>query len=396
MTNEKLKLLLNGSAAVIDDEINNPKSSISKIIKCLEKEGTIFIKLNNIRDNVEAFSNLSFIILDWKIVSTQQIQLPIGVQLGAELIDPNSDVVNFLEKSIKKFFMPILIFSGENITIIEERLRRNDLLGKALDSKRLIICNKSELTGAKVKSKLGGWIKDNQSAYLFRHLDKVIRDTEHSFFNEFYDCNKEWPCFVYSSILNDAPVDVDGEFQEFLLTSFVGRMETKKIDLRQKKKCKLSKEEILKIYSSIKYINYHENPPVGSYCGDLYVKVCPNGILSKKCFALNITAPCDARNKKAIIILGESINFKKKTFTEKQEKPFLHTINQIDVLDKLDFDFRTFSHIDLIDINKININNKDYKRIGRILHPYITSLQDRFSHYIVRRGVTKTPQYPHK
>lgn len=36
-------------------------------------------------------------------------------------------------------------------------------------------------------------------------------------------------------------------------------------------------------------------------------------------------------------------------------------------------------------------NRKNYKRVGRLLAPYINALQEKFSHYITRTGVLKEP-----
>lgn len=384
MTNEKISLFLKSTAVVIDDEIDLPQSKIAKLVKRLETEGTLFVKLKDIQDDIYSFANVSYIILDWKLeISNLNSSLS-----GSALSNYYRErVIEFIKKITQTFYIPILIFSAESVNLIQERLSNVEMLKHALDTGRISVYNKEDLISKNVKKQLNSWLIKNQSAQLFKHLDRIIKSTEHKFFNEFDLCNPKWPNFVYNTISKDSPVDINGEFQEFLLTSFSSRIQTEKFDSKFLKHCKLSPQDILKIYSSIKYLSYDANLPDGAYCGDIYKGELPD---DQDKYIINITAACDIRKNKCLIIKGKSISTKN---FNKIDKVSEHTIFHINNHDSIVFNFNNYERLKLNNINEISVGPIKYKRIGRLLHPYITNLQDRFSRFLIRRGSTKNPKY---
>ena len=384
MTNEKLSLLLKSTAVVIDDEIDSPESNISKLITKLETEGVLFVKLKDIKDDISAFTNVSFIILDWKLENINQTFGVGGSALGNFY---RERVVEFIKKITQTFYIPILIFSAESVDLIKSCLENDVSLKHAMETGRISIYNKAELLSRNVKGQLNLWLKHNQSAQLFKHLDKLIKSTEHKFFNEFDLCNPRWPNFVYNTIEKDKPVDIDGEFQEFLLSSFFSRIQIEKFESKFLKRCKLIPQDILKIYSSIKFLSYDTSLPDGAYSGDLYRGELPD---AQDKYIINITAACDIRKGKCLIIKGRCAstnNF------DKVDKVSEHTVFHINNHDSIVFNFNNYERLKLNNINELVVSNIKYKRIGRLLHPYITNLQDRFSRFIIRRGSTKNPKY---
>lgn len=384
MVNEKLSLLLRSTAVVIDDDIDSKESSISKLITKLEAEGILFVKLKDVRDDIDSFSNVSFIILDWKL---EQPDSTLGLFGSALTSFYRERVVEFIKKITRTFYIPILIFSAENVDLIKEQLNNADALKHALETGQIGVYNKTDLLSKNVKKQLNLWLEHNQSAQLFKHLDRIIKSTEHKFFNEFDLCNPRWPNFVYNTIAEDKPVDINGEFQEFLLSSFSSRIQTEKFDGKFSKRCKLLPQDILKIYSSIKFLSYDANLPDGAYCGDIYRGELPK---NQDKYIINITAACDIRKGKCLIIKGNCVSTKN---FDKIDKVSEHTIFHINNHDSIVFNFNNYERQKLKNINEIIVSEIKYKRIGRLLHPYITNLQDRFSMFLIRRGSTKNPKY---
>lgn len=384
MTNEKLFLLLKGTAVVIDDEIDLPNSKISKLVNKLEAEGVLFVKLKDVKDDIYSFSNVSFIVLDWKLEAVNQ---HLGLSGSALSSYYREKVVGFVKRITQTYYIPILIFSAESVELIEGQLGSDEILKHALETGRISVYNKSDLLSNNVKKQLNSWLNHNQSAQLFKHLDKIIKSTEHKFFNEFDLCNPRWPNFVYNTIAKDDPVDINGEFQEFLLSSFSSRIQTEKFDSKFLKRCKLLPQDILKIYSSIKFLSYDSDLPDGAYCGDIY-----KGELTENQdkYIINITAACDIRKGRCLIVKGKCIQTKN---FNKIDKISEHTIFHIDNNDSIVFNFNNYERLKLKNNNEIEVSNIKYKRVGRLLHPYVTNLQDRFSRYLIRRGATKNPTY---
>ena len=383
MTQDALSKLLKGIAVVIDDEIDSAQSKIVQLVNDLEAEGVLFVKIKDVNEGITSFSKASFIILDWVLESLKDV----GALVGAELMSFNrARVIEFIKKISEQYYIPLLIFSTESVEAIKQQLIDVGIT-HALDTGRISVFNKTDLISNNVKDQLNLWLKQNQSAQLFKHLDRVISTSEHNFFNEFDLCNPRWPNHVYNNIAADNPADIDGEFQEFLLTSFSSRIQTEPFNGEYINECELSSEDILKIYSSIKFLSYNGAPPIGAYCGDLY-SGARNG---KDVYLLNITAPCDIRKGKFLLLRGEG---KETREFDKKDKVLEHTIFQIYGKDSIVFKFDSYTRRELEDMNVVDDGDGIiYERIGRLLHPYITNLQDRFATYLIRRGFTRTPQY---
>lgn len=121
-TNEKLQSFLSSTALVIDDEIIDENSTISKIVLELESQGTLFVKRRELTDAVESFSNISFIILDWDLTKKEEIEsLPPGVSLGSTLLESKKEeIISFIKTVIKNYFIPVFIFSREDVEDIKK------------------------------------------------------------------------------------------------------------------------------------------------------------------------------------------------------------------------------------------------------------------------------------
>lgn len=392
VTNEKIKLLLNSTAVVIDDEIEREGAQINTLIEELEKQGTLFVKLPKIEiQNIEALSNVAFIILDWEF-NENVCELPAGVSLGPEIVENAHDkTVDFIKQITSKYYFPILIFSQQSCENIKSRLENDENLNHCIDTGRIGIFHKQDLIPNKVIDYLNSWLTENLSAHLFIHLRNIIGNTQHQFYNEFDECSVDWPNHVYNNLNQDRPVDIDHEFQEFVLTALASRISPTKFGATFKQTSDLSRNEILKIYSCIKFINYNIDQQIGVSSGDLYRKINQDGSFCDD-YIINITAPCDLRKDKKLFLHGEAYNCE--VDFESIDKVKEHSIFQICDNDCIKFRFDSFERIKIKDNgDKIIKEDEKWVRIGRVVHPYITNLQDRFSHYIVRRGVTRTPKY---
>ena len=102
--NEKLKNFLSATALVIDDEIVDENSTISRIISKLEQQGTLFVKHRELLESIDSISNIAFIVLDWDLMKKEEIaDMPEGVSLGATLLeDQKSKIRDFIKDIIGK------------------------------------------------------------------------------------------------------------------------------------------------------------------------------------------------------------------------------------------------------------------------------------------------------
>ena len=386
--NDKLKSFLSATALVIDDEIDDETSTISGIIAELEKQGTLFIKRRELLDSVDSISNVAFIVLDWDLSKEEKSSLPEGVSLGATLLEDNkSKVRDFIESVLSKFFVPIFIFTRENIDTIKKYLETQEIIKEAINKNRIFLSNKASLENEQVILSLNEWLNTSMTVYTFKIMDEAIEDAKHRFFNEMYTCDPNWPCHVYQTLKSDNSADINSDFQEFLMTSYTSTIEPIKFDnMGFDKIVALDETEILKIYSKIKFLAYKEEWDIGPHPGDIY-EIDDD---AKMEFYINISASCDMRGTQYYFVRGKVID-------EPEEKICLYIVKKIMNRQAVCFDFRNVKITKTQQNNNVicigdKSNRKTYKRVGRLLSPYINVLQERFSHYITRTGVLKEPE----
>lgn len=387
--NEKLKNFLSATALVIDDEIVDENSTISRIISKLEQQGTLFVKHRELLESIDSISNIAFIVLDWDLMKKEEIaDIPEGVSLGATLLeDQKNKIRDFIKEVIEKYFIPIFIFTQENIGSIKEYLESEAIIKEAISKNRVYLCSKSDLQNEQVIVSLNDWLNNSMTVYTYKIMEEAIETAKHRFFNEMYTCDVNWPCHVYQTLKKDEPADINSDFQEFLMTSYTSTIEP--IEFNHDgfdKSVELNEIEMLKIYSKIKFFAYRDDWKIGPHTGDLYQ--ADNGDGNE--FYINVSASCDMRGSAYYFIRGKVIE-------ESEDKVCLYIVHKIMDRQAICFDFR---NVKLLkpqqNCNMLCLgdrkNPKNYKRVGRLLSPYIDALQDKFSHYIVRTGVLREPE----
>ena len=386
-TNDKLKNFLSSTALVIDDEIIYEESTISRIVAKLEEHGTFFVKRTGLISNIDSLSNVSFVILDWDLTKKEKgSELPAGVSLGATLIESQKEeIISFIKDVVNNYFIPVFIFSREDTEEIKKHVIKDEQLKNAIEKSKIYICNKSTLKDEHVILSLNDWLNNSMAVYTFKIMEESIEKAKHKFFNEMFECNPYWPCHVYKTLKKDNSADINSDFQEFLMTSYVSTIEPIQFDNDGfDRDIDLGKEEVLKIYSKIKFFEYSSTVNVGPHSGDLYVAEDDNND-----YYINITAPCDMRRDEYYFIRGNS-NIDKDNPTRFYKVPKLHN------KDAICFDLRKVKIFRKpADINKLSVGEKknkmNFKRIGRLLPPYINALQRKYAHFVTRPGEWRDP-----
>lgn len=386
--NEKLKNFLSSTALVIDDEIVDEKSTISGIVSKLEEQGTLFIKRKKLLESIDSISNIAFIVLDWDLMKEEKEAIPEGVTLGATLIeDQKNKIRDFIKSVIERYFIPIFIFTQENIKSIMAYLESEAVIKEAISKNRIYISSKSNLQDEQVMSSLNEWLNNSVTVYTYKIMEEAIETAKHRFFNEMYKCDINWPCHVYQTLKRDDPADINSDFQEFLMTSYTSTIEP--IEFNHAgfdRAVDLDEAEMLKIYSKIKFFAYREDWKIGPHTGDLYRS--NNGTGNE--FYINVSASCDMRGACYYFIRGKVVE-------DPEDKVCLYIVQKIMDRKAICFDFRNVKlmkpqqNYNLLCLGDKR-NPQNYKRVGRLLSPYIDALQDKFSHYIVRTGVLRDPE----
>ena len=110
-----------GIGLVIDDELDDKKANIQKIVSNIKKHHIPLVLSNELPDIT--FSNnlnsISFIILDWELSPEIQKLKRKGISIPQSLLEENKNkIIEFLNYIKNNIFCPVFILSNENINNI--------------------------------------------------------------------------------------------------------------------------------------------------------------------------------------------------------------------------------------------------------------------------------------
>ena len=433
-----VKDLLRGIVVVVDDEIGKEDSGIEKIISEFENDNFPIVKYKTIPSNeiVNSLSSASVIILDWDF----QQNLGIEREPGEPIIMPEGtslDILPLLSKLLEKLFVPVFIFTNQSLEGVIAKLKDKNL-GNQIN-KRIFIKKKNELVGNKLYNEIRKWLKNNPSAYVVKEWDRIAIKNRDSMFLDFYNSDADWVPILWEALSKDTDnLNTNNELGEFITKNFCNRFHTYNFEEKCTKGNIENANGLFKILKHDAFIEYDKNKlPNISYVGDIIDD--GNGV-----FLLNIRAQCDIsrkRKKKNRRIYNPELYFIKGVAesTNKNIIKDIISINQEGSLiignkppvsikqiieegyekynadifkcinDKHCFYYGTLlerkdmvllpyikeNKVFKFNINEIEIRKfkqiKD-KRIGRIVPPYLTRIQQKTANYITRQGLMPIPE----
>ena len=443
--------LFQGIAVIFDDEINVPTSTISRIKENIQSKNipVAVYKEPPRQEIIPSLSNASFVILDWEYTNDE---LDIGgderVLKPAVLKQAQDEsLILFIRELLRRVFIPVFIFSSY-ADKVERTLEAEGLWDRNKEN-RIFIKHKSDIQSEdQLFAVIEEWLKAMPSVYVLKEWEKTLSKSKDAMFLELYGYSPNWAKIIWDMLKEDT-IEHQREFGEFVTRSLNNRIgaftfDEDVINAHED----ISPEELQRVVEGERYIAYvrsnelHRNEedecdlvpqPEQAYTGDLFK--CGNN------YYLNIRAQCDLSRQadpllycikwkklQARNIVTDSISdiklqtdgtlvfsadkcysledmveickdktrlqefnhnfakfkngvfFRKGTFLERNDKVIIGCVAGEKVLQ---FDLN-------ICIEKYN-DVKD-KRIGRILPPYITRIQQKCSQNMVREGVMPMPK----
>ncbi len=432
-----VKKLLSGIAVIIDDEINDFGSTIKNIKDILSENNIPVLPFNHIpsEDLIPSFSSASIIILDWDYfhenIGDEAIE-----GIDSRIIKPDelgneeeTRLISFVRKLLESIFVPVFIFTAKPIDDIKAKLVKESLL--FLDKpNRLFIKSKNDVSTKETLFKtIETWLKETPSAYVFKEWEKTITNEKNKMFVDMYNLSPNWVNIIWGMIKKDTQENLE-EFGNFITKQLVNRIQDYPFDESViQERNDISVDELMNVVQGERYITYNDVPSE-AHTGDLFIV--------EEQYLLNIRAQCDLsrrKNPKLYLLSGnvlsdEDILFENIRLTN--DKMLHLSSNEVYSLDKLceicqddkeliklneSFDnYRNIAFfysgniigkkcdaiIMCVDGKKaikfkLDICIKEYNEIkdkikGRILSPYITSIQQSCAAYIVREGTLPTPK----
>ena len=380
-----IKNLMSGIGVAIDDafgpsNLAENDDKIFKLVKGLETEWQIPFYINHEIPSDDVCKNFlqsaSFILLDWKLWPSN------ASNLEKDGIENNK---RFLKRA-KEYFVPVFIFTNENPEDIINAISPLDFYDEKNPRKNFIfVKSKSEMLD-EFSSPIRDWLKENASVYTLKTWEQAFYEAKRNLFSAMYERTPDWPKVFWKAYKDDS-VDPSSSMVNLINNNMLARMETRifENEVLGKKPYAIDNTDIKSVLGGASFI------PVEKLADDL-----KGGDIFKKDgkYFINIRADCDCipRKKGQIINLfcieGKFINSRQTKKLHEgghfNERIWQSIVFGVDQGKSIEFDFRNFTQKPFEEM-------KD-KRIGRLIHPYITRIQQRYAFYSQRQGLPRIPE----
>lgn len=384
-----IKNLMSGIAVIIDDALENGKGDrpdkIFQIVEEIESEWEIpCYKTDKIPpDNIccNLLQSASFVLLDWKLWPDNPRELErSGIEANKK----------FLEQA-RKYFVPVFIFTNEELLDVVDKLS-DSLYNRDKEERNFIfIKRKAELIAENTFNPIINWIQKNASVYTLKTWEQAFYKAKRGLFSDMYTRSPDWPKVFWKSYKDDG-VDPSSSITRLINDSLLGRIRT---NIFEKSILgfdipNISGKDIRSLIAEASFIQKENLPEDEIRSGDLFK-------LPKGKYSINIRPDCDCipRNDtqgtvdvELYCIEGRKMtegevakSYKNGHFNERIWESIAFAIHEGKTVQ---FDFKKF--------DKKNFSEIKEQRVGRLMHPYITRIQQRFALYLQRQGLPRIPE----
>jgi hypothetical protein len=392
--------LFHGIVVVIDDEIEDPRSEIHAIQTQIEGAGCSVVGMKDIPEGpkLENLRAASFFVVDWNLS---------GVSLGEDLgsgvsplpprvkIENEKRVTDFLQRLQQVRFAPVFIFTAQPIDEVIGSLKKHpDLYDESAPS-HIFVKTKNEVRDSGVFKVLEDALQRAPSAYVLKVWEREYERAKNELFLDFYTKSVVWPLIFWKTFEDDG-VPPSVELGNLIGRNLLSRMTPFKFDLD-------SFKELVK--------SFEANP---EKYRDILIKVLEGEIfLSKERlhsdsiapgdifrdgghYWVNIRADCDCIARAGepqdavslYLLKGDKLSPGQVKYDPQygamREQDTETVIFPIHDGKSVAFQFR--------ELSVKSWGEYKEKRIGRLLPPFLTRLQQRYSAYSQRPGLTRVPK----
>ena len=380
--------LLSGIGVVIDDAYGNGhEDPILEIVRSIEDEfGIPCYKTDNIPSESTCknlLSSASFILLDWKLWPDDA---PVLERNG---IEANVAFLNLA----REYFVPVFIFTNEFlpdlISAIEELAP--SLYNEEDEAKNFIfIKQKMDLIKNGVFEVVGDWISNNASVYTLKSWERAFYDAKKGLFSSMYERGSDWPTVFWKSYVDDG-ADPSSSITQMINDSLLGRMRTGILEgeYLDTDDGNVPRDYIRSLISEACLIRQDFLSEDEIRTGDLFK-------LSGRRYLINIRPDCDCVPRGD----GQSFNdvelycIKGKKMSNSEVRSGYHNghfperVSESIVFALHEGKTIRFNYKQLIKESYAELKDK---RVGRLIHPYITRIQQRYAQYLQRQGLPTIP-----
>ena len=383
--------LLSGIAVVIDDRIDADASDgededdlIIEIVRRLEEEWNLPCYKTRRMSPERMWPSLlraaSFVLLDWALWPKGAHQLE---QAG---IEKN---IRFLELA-KDYFVPVFIFTNEDPMDVIEELPASIYDEEKADKSFVLIRRKEDLlSDGSLRFEIERWMKSNASVYALKVWNQALHAARKDLFGSMYARSADWPKVFWKAYKDDG-VDPGSSLTHLINDNLRGRMRTGSFEskiLAAPAGGDVSQEDLQALIAEVSLQSKNGMPDNEIRCGDLFRR--PKGKI-----LINIRPDCDCVPRKTEIDDVDLYCIEGQRISDSQ---LCRKVSQGQIVEgiaegvvfgicrgrSVRFDFKKLS------VEKFG--KLKQHRVGRLLHPYLTRLQQRYALFLQRQGLPRIP-----
>lgn len=376
--------LFSGIGVVIDEAIHDDNltpNGIQKIVQSIESKHIPLLQFEDLPDDevISKLHSISFLILDWNLSGVHPIP--------KATIDDN---IVFLKKLKETCFLPLFIFSDEDPHTIEVALSEN---GITSENSPIFIKKKDELDNVeKLFGEIESWLKTTPSIYVLKEWEKATVEAKTKMLWALSATHPAWPKILMTSIKKDGG-NQEMELIDMLQSNLKYRLSYPSLDInliKQQKTDGITRKELRQILECERFIP-SSSLPNHPFAGDVFI--------IGDVYYVNIRPDCDIirdaeKDNKNMYLLSCKIVDETKINADIEDRI---VFDSGEFIEKNNCCFIAFVkgnilQLSLKELTTLPWNDIKDKRIGRILPPYITKIQQKYSAYLQRQGLPRIPK----
>ena len=402
--------VIRGAAVVIDDRIGQ-ESDVDDLLKQLSDSSVPTVKLSKLPplESLAHWKQFSLLVMDWALTDVgddeRDIKLPPGVAvppgLSADIVDRN---VAFIAALIEQTTMPVFIATNEPVDAVNAALR--EAFGGAFLTygERVHVFSKSELRPNLFET-IGAWIASRPALQVLDAWRSSYVAAEIDVFHQFSRAQRDWVASVQRAATAD-DADIRVALRDLIGANVLNRIGPLHVQLGV-----VAEDDALDDADSLRRVlHYGAVVPNSSLAesevstGDLFVSdsatepfakisilltpECDLTLRDKKWRFTTLTAVRSAREAKA------SKNRAQAAWKWSKSREMYLTVNLL-TEDCVEYDVAVNEWSSEIVIPQTAEDEfviwPGHRRIGRLLSPYSTFLQQSFAQVAIRKGMPRLP-----
>ena len=323
----------------------------------------------------------SFILLDWRLWPAG------GDELEQAGIESN---IRFLEQA-KDRFVPVFIFTNEAVEDVTEKLPESVYPSQSPEKSFVFVRDKTSLLAGDALSveDIEQWVRGNASVYALKTWDRAFRAARNELFGSMYTRSPDWPKVFWKAYEDDG-VDPSSSLTQLINDSVRGRVRTGAFesDILGGQPVDVPSGDLRALIAETSVRSQDVLPEDEIGCGDIFRD-------QNQTYLLNLRPDCDCVPRgttrvddiELYCVAGRAMaddrirdRYKNGHFDERIWESITFSIDE---LKTVRFDFRKFRAQKFSELKDL--------RIGRLLHPYLTRIQQRFGQYLQRQGLPRIP-----